>query len=149
MKDLFDAAAASEIQARLSKLQPDSKPLWGKMNVSQMLAHCIVPLQVALSEVQLKRSLFGKIFGRIAKKRMVSETDFKKNLPTAPQFIVRNERNFISEKQKLQSLIQRFASSDPDSIAKIYHPFFGPMTKKEWGVLQWKHLDHHLRQFGA
>jgi len=149
MKDLFDSAAASEIQARLSKLQPDSKPLWGKMNVSQMLAHCIVPLQVSLSEVQLKRSLFGKLFGRIAKKRMVMETDFKKNLPTAPQFIVKDERNFLSEKQKLQSLIQRFASSDPDSIAKIHHPFFGPMTKKEWGLLQWKHLDHHLRQFGT
>jgi len=149
MKDLFDSVAASGIQDRLSKLQPDSKPLWGKMNVSQMLAHCTVPLQVALSEVQLKQSLFGKIFGRIAKKRMVSENEFKRHLPTAPQFIVRDERNFMSEKQKLQSLIQRFASSDPDSIAKVPHPFFGPMTKKEWGVLQWKHMDHHLRQFGV
>jgi hypothetical protein len=149
MKDLFDPVAAAEIQNRLSKLQPDSQPLWGKMNVSQMLAHCIVPLKVALSEVQLKRSLFGKIFGRIAKKRMVNEADFKKHLPTAPQFVVKDERNFIEEKQRLQSLIQRFASSDPDSIAKIPHPFFGPMTKKEWGVLQWKHLDHHLRQFGV
>jgi len=149
MKDLFDHTAASEIQERLSKLQPDSKPLWGKMTVSQMLAHCQVPLQVALSEVHLKRSLFGKLFGQIAKKRMVAESDFKKNLPTAPQFIVKGDRNFNSEKQQLQSLIQRFALSDPDEIAKVPHTFFGPLTKKEWGVLQWKHIDHHLRQFGV
>ena len=29
------------------------------------------------------------------------------------------------------------------------HGFFGSMSGAEWGVTQYKHLDHHLRQFGA
>lgn len=149
MKDLFDPVTASEIQNRLSLLQPDSKPLWGKMNVSQMVAHCKAPLHVALGELPLKWTLIGKIFGKIAKRQMLKEADLKKNMPTAPQFLVRDERNFNSEKQQLLSLIQRFAASDPDAIARVPHPFFGPMTKQEWGALQWKHLDHHLKQFGA
>jgi len=149
MESLFESSAADNILDRVEKLQPRTRPLWGKMTVSQMLAHCKVPLEVAVGEKELKRTLMGVIFGRIGKKQMLKPEPFKKNLPTDPRFVVKNNPDFTSEKHKLESLIRRFAASDPDTIAHRPHPFFGKMTAEEWGWLQYKHLDHHLRQFGV
>lgn len=149
MANLFKPGAATSLLERLDKLHPDSKPLWGKMSVSQMVAHCKEPIKVALGETSLKHSLIGILFGKIAKKQLMKEGPFKRNLPTAPSFIVKDDRNFESEKQELESLIQRFASADANIIAARTHPFFGKMTPEEWGILQWKHMDHHLTQFGV
>ena len=149
MENLFDAASATKILNRLDRLPPDATQRWGKMNVAQMLAHCQAPLKVALGELQLNHSLFGKLFGGIAKKQMLKPGPFKQNLPTAPQFKVIDQRNFESEKVALKLLIQRFATADVNSIVARKHPFFGSMTSDEWGILQWKHLDHHLTQFGV
>jgi hypothetical protein len=149
MNSLFESNSAAGIIYRLAKLHPNTKSLWGKMNVSQMLAHCQVPLQAALGEKQFKRTFFGFVFGRIGKKRFMKEGPFKRNLPTDPRFVVRDDRDFDKEKKQLQVLIHRFATADPPTIAKKRHPFFGNMTQEEWGKLQWKHLDHHLRQFGV
>jgi hypothetical protein len=97
MDNLFQLTTADNILVRLQKLQPDSKPLWGKMNVSQMLAHCKVPLEVALGQKQLKRTFIGFVFGKIGKKQMLKEEPFKRNLPTDPHFIVKDNRNFADE----------------------------------------------------
>lgn len=149
MKYLFDDQKSSSIISRINQLSPQSKALWGKMNVSQMLAHCQQPLQVALGETMLKRNLFGFLFGKMAKKTVVSDKPYKRGLPTAPSFIVKDERNFESEKQKLVQLITRFSSGGPAVLTKDPHPFFGKMTVEEWDKSQWKHLDHHLQQFGV
>lgn len=147
MSNLFQQTAADEIFQRLEKLQPGTNALWGKMTVSQMLAHCQAPLQVSLGEKQLKHSLMGMLFGKMAKRQMLKEVPFKKHLPTDASFVVKDERDFNTEQQKLKSLIQRFASADANKIAERSHPFFGKMKSEEWGVLGYKHLDHHLRQF--
>jgi hypothetical protein len=114
-----------------------------------MITLCESPLKVALGEMPLKQSLICLLFGKIAKKQLLKPEPFKKNLPTAPEFVVKNTPDFDAEKQKLKSLIQRFSTTDKTLIIARPHPFFGKMTGEEWGVLQWKHLDHHLRQFGA
>ena len=149
MNSLFESDSAAGIIYRLAKLHSNTKPLWGKMSVSQMLAHCQVPLQAALGEKQFKRTFFGFVFGRIGKRQMLKDGPFKRNLPTDPRFIVKDNRDFDKEKKQLQVLVHKFATADPPAVAKKPHPFFGNMTQDEWGMLQWKHLDHHLRQFGA
>lgn len=149
MTNLFEVEAVNGMQARINNLQPGTKGLWGKMNVSQMLAHCHAPLQVALGEKQLKRRLIGILFGNMARKQMLKPGDFKKNLPTDPGFLVKDNPDFDKVKNELQTLIQRFSNTDPESIASRAHPFFGKMKAEEWGLLQWKHLDHHLKQFGV
>jgi hypothetical protein len=149
MNSLFESNSAAGIIYRLAKLHPNTKSLWGKMNVSQMLAHCQVPLQAALGEKQFKRTFFGFVFGRIGKRQMLKAGPFKKNLPTDPRFIVKDDRDFEKEKKQLQVLVHKFAIANPDMIAQKRHPFFGNMTQDEWGLLQWKHLDHHLKQFGV
>ena len=123
MKNLFTAAPNQEMVNRINALTADTKQLWGKMTVSQMLAHCQQPLYVALGEKHLKGGLMAFLFGKIAKKQLVRDTPFKRNLPTAPGFVVKDEKNFIEEKNKLVDLIQRFGKNDPEEIAKRPHPF--------------------------
>jgi len=149
MKNLFDPSAAEEILSRFDKLQPDSKALWGKMNVAQMLAHIQVPTQVALGDRKLKQSLPGLLFGRIAKKKLLSEKPFPTSLPTDPSFLMKGDHDFQTEKQKALALLNRLAAGGESALTKNTHPFFGKMTADEWGILTWKHMDHHLRQFGV
>ena len=149
MKSLFNAPYNQGVIDRINALSPASKPLWGKMQVAQMLAHAQQPLKVALGELKLKRGVMGFIFGRMAKKKMLADGDLKKNLPTAKEFLVRTDLLFEEEKKKLIALIQRFYQSGPQGLTKEDHPFFGKLTTEEWDRLQWKHLDHHLRQFGV
>ena len=149
MKSIFDSSACQLILERMDKLHPNLPAQWGKMNVPQMLAHCQAPIQVGLGEKKLQQSVVGFLFGRIAKKQLLKDAPFKKNLPTDPSFIIKDERRFDHEKQSLQLLIQRFAITDQARLARMKHPFFGYMTAEEWGRLVWKHLDHHLLQFGV
>lgn len=149
MQNLFQPESATGIVMRIARLKPTAIALWGKMNVAQMLAHCKAPLEVALGDRILKHSLIGWLFGKMAKKQMLQKGPFKHNLPTDASFLVKDNRNFADEQDKLLTLIRRFAETEPASIAKKIHPFFGKMSSDEWGILQWKHLDHHLRQFGV
>ena len=149
MQSLFDSNTNVEIINRINLLMVDSKNEWGKMNVSQMLKHSQQPLLVAFGDKKLKRGLMGILFGTMAKKTLLKPGDFKKNLPTDPSFLVKDQKEFEEEKQKLIELVKRFAASGPSSISKDPHPFFGKLTLEEWDTLQIKHLDHHLRQFGV
>jgi hypothetical protein len=149
MQNLFQPESATGIVMRIARLKPAAKALWGKMNAAQMLAHCKAPLEVALGDRILKHSFIGWLFGKMAKKKMLKEPPFQHNLPTEGTFVVKDERVFSDEQEQLFTLIKRFAEADPQTIAARVHPFFGKMTIDEWGILQWKHLDHHLRQFGV
>ena len=149
MENLFTPLANQQMVDRINALTPDTRALWGKMTVAQMLAHCQEPIYVALGEKHLKGGIMAFLFGKIAKKQLVKDTPFKRNLPTAPGFIVKTEKNFSEEKNKLVELVQRFGKKDPGEIADKPHPFFGKLNAEEWNLLQYKHLDHHLRQFGA
>jgi hypothetical protein len=149
MTYLFDKTKSGDIIARINKLTPASTAQWGKMNVSQMLAHCQAPIQVAIGEHELKRSLMGLLFGRLAKKKLVGDKPYARSLPTSPSFVVKDERDFEQERSKLIQLIERFTAGGADGLIKTPHPFFGPLTVEEWDKCQWKHLDHHLQQFGV
>ena len=149
MKNLFHPSAAVDILSRFEKLQPDSKALWGNMNVAQMLAHIQVPTQVALGDRKLKQSIPGLLFGRIAKKKLLSEKPFPTGLPTDPSFVMKGTYDFHTEKQKALGLLNRLVAGGVAELTQQTHPFFGKMTADEWGILTWKHMDHHLRQFGV
>ncbi len=146
---LFDSAGLGAMLARLNRLHPDSARQWGKMSVAQMLAHCQQPLRVALGELPLKRSLIGFLFGRMAKRRLLRAAPWKHSMPTAPEFLIKDTRHFDRERAALRALVQRFGTGDPTGLAALPHPFFGPLSTAEWQALQWRHLDHHLRQFGV
>lgn len=149
MKNLFNRDTVEEIVARIGKLQSTDRALWGKMTLSQMMAHCQVPLEVAVGEKKLKRNIFGILFGRMAKKQMMGGAPFRKNLPTDKSFLIKDQRDFEKEKITLLELVKKFAVTSPQSMSRESHPFFGKMAPEEWGILSFRHLDHHLMQFGV
>lgn len=146
--NIFDKEENLKLQQRIEKLTAESQPQWGKMNASQVVLHCQKPLDVADGKLILKRSLIGLLFGKIAKNDFLKKDEFKKNLPTAPQFKISETPDFEKEKQTLLDLVKKFGMIGPKVLVNKKHPFFGTMTEEEWGILQYKHLDHHLKQFG-
>lgn len=150
MKNLFEPAAAEEIKARLLRLRPDSGRLWGRMNAAQAVAHCCVGLEMALGDSRPKRALVGRILGRVVKPLALGNDDpIRRNTPTVPEMVVADERDLESERRRLSGLVDRFAAGGPAGCTTHPHSFFGRLTPQEWAVLMYKHLDHHLRQFGA
>jgi hypothetical protein len=151
MKSLFNTSDNQEIINRINSLTTSSQGLWGKMNVEQMLAHARMPLMAAYGgEKMSKRGLISFLFGKMAKKQLITEDKpFSKNLPTDKKFIIVNPEKFEKEKQDLIENVIQFCKKGPDTITKEPHVFFGHLTAEEWDKLQYKHLDHHLRQFGV
>jgi hypothetical protein len=146
VKNLFDPAVKQEIIARINTLTPATQRQWGKMDVSQMLAHCQKPLGVATGEHKLKGSFFIKLIGPLFRKQLYNDKPFKRDLPTDRSFKIGDARNFEKEKQQLIAMISSFSEN---TMSDEPHPFFGKLTKEEWSKGTWKHLDHHLQQFGA
>lgn len=146
MKNLFDDSSRQEIIERVNKLTSDSKPLWGKMSVAQMLAHNIIPMELALNNKKPARLFMGKIIGGFVKKTLLSPKPFKKNGFTPKEFKIDSEQDFSEQKKKVLEIINKFRKG---AITDKVHPFFGKMSEEEWGQLQYKHLDHHLQQFGV
>ncbi len=147
MNDLFDAEARGAILERLDTLQADSPRQWGKMTPAQMLAHCAAPLDGAGRPG--RRRLIGRLLGPLVRKKILGVAPFGRNAPTDPDFVVKDERDFGAEKAKLVQAIAAFVARGPEGAAASTHPFFGRLSGFEWGGLMYKHLDHHLRQFGA
>lgn len=150
MKDLFNKADSETFIDRVNKLTPSSKPLWGKMNAAQMMAHCTAPLKMAAGEIETKRPLISYIFGPIARKKVLNPAiPFDKNLPTANDFKFPDTIDFEAERTKLIAQIRSFSQKGAAGISGDPHFFFGRLTAAEWNFLQAKHLDHHLQQFGV
>jgi hypothetical protein len=146
---IFRREDCDAIVARIRSVTPASPRQWGKMQPGQMLAHCQVPIEVALGEKRLKRGLLGVLFGRLARKTLLRDEPTKKGLPTDEAFRIRDSRDVGVERERLLVLVERLSKGGPAALTPEPHPFFGPMTVAEWDALMWKHLDHHLRQFGA
>ena len=148
-ESLFDAGGLRRMLDRIARLGPDATRRWGTMSLPQMLRHCQQPLRVATGELPLRRNLIGMLFGRMAKKKLLAPAPWKHGMPTAPEFKVRDDCDFATEHAALLDLVRRFGEGGPAGLTKAPHPFFGPLTTQEWSALQWRHLDHHLRQFGV
>jgi transposase InsO family protein len=78
---------------------------------------------------------------------IVNEKPMPRNSMTNKNLVVRDERDFEVERQRLRGLIERFAAAGPSGCTKHPHSLFGPLTPMEWAALMYQHLDHHLRQF--
>lgn len=149
MNDLLDAGEADALINRINSLSPGTPAEWGKMNVAQALAHCVPPLEIAIGDRTMKRGLIGMLFGGMARKKLLKDTPFDRNMPTAPSFKVTDSRELDLEKERVTGLVKRLSEAGRSGLEGKVHPFFGALTPEEWSHLQWKHLDHHLRQFRA
>ncbi len=147
MKSLFDKEAYEEIVARIDSLSPDSQWQWGKMSVGQMAWHCQFPLKIAIKNED--KGVRGNPLVRwFFKKSLYNDRPWRKNLPTAPALKAKEEKDFETEMKKLKELVKQ-CHDVGNRTEWNPHPLFGRFTPEQWGQLQYKHLDHHLRQFGV
>lgn len=151
IKNIFTKAVTDEFIGRIENLTPQSKPLWGKMNVSQMLAHCSVSYEMVYEMDKFpKPGKFMKfIIQLLAKSQVVGEKPYPKNGRTAPQFVITDEREFEKEKAKLVEYLQKTLQLGESHFDGKESHSFGNLSKKEWNNLFYKHLDHHLSQFSV
>ena len=150
MDSLFDAATRDRILARIESLRPDAPRGWGKMDVAQTMAHCALGLEAATGDAELPTNFMAKLIGPLFKGWMVGPKPFSKNSPTHPKLVLNaTPCDFDRERERLVAIVRRFHDLGPDAAARYRHAFAQKLTGDEWGRLQFKHLDHHLRQFGA
>lgn len=150
MRNMFDASDVQEIKGRLAQLGPKSVPHWGSMTAPQAVAHCANSMEWAVGDRIPLRMFWGGILGRLIKSKVIGdEMPFRRNSPTAEDLLVRDDRDLASERARLITLIDRFAEGGAAQCTTSPHSFFGRLSPQEWAVLMYKHLDHHLRQFGV
>ena len=150
MKNLFEAAGVEEVKERISQLRPDSERQWGTMNAAQAVAHCSAGFELAAGDRVPPRMFLGRIIGRIVKPMVLrNDEPMRRNSPTVKGLVVNDERDLGTERERLCRLIDRFAAVGPEGCTTHPHSFFGRLTPEEWATLMYKHLDHHLRQFGV
>jgi hypothetical protein len=149
MKSLFEESTVAEVMERLDALQPASERQWGKMSPAQALAHCSAAMEMAIGDRRPPRVLIGRLIGPLFKSVYSSEKPFSQNNPTHPSLVVTGQPDFDSERTRLRGLVERFSTGGAPGCTTHPHCFFGSLTPREWGIGMYKHLDHHLRQFGA
>lgn len=149
MSSIYNKNDNDIIIARINKLSPDSKAQWGKMTVDQMLSHCQAPIDVAFGNLALRSNFLMRTMGKLFKNKIINSAEFKKNSPTAPDFIRKGSYDFEKTKRELIEKINQFSTLAEKAIKNTKHPFFGEMSHEEWDKLQSMHLEHHLKQFGV
>lgn len=148
--NIFTKEVSDEVIQRINNLKPDTKPVWGKMNASQMLAHCNVPYEFVFDNIHKKPGALMKfIIKLVAKNKIVGEEAFGRNLKTGPQFIIADSKNFESEKLRLINYINKTQQLGENEFENKESATLGVLTKTEWNNMFYKHLDHHLTQFGV
>lgn len=150
MKNIFDAAVTSELINRINKLTPETERLWGKMSVSHMLAHCNVTYELVFTDKHPKPNFIAKFMIKLlAKPLVVGEKPYKKNGRTAPVFLVKGQKDFESEKQRLINHLNQVQALGASHFDGKESHAMGNLTSQEWNNMFYKHLDHHLSQFGV
>ena len=149
-KNIFLLSDANEVITRIQQLNPDSQPLWGKMTVGQMLAHCNVTYEMVFDNIHPKpNSIVRFILKLFIKNTVVNEVPYKHNSSTAPQFIIKDSKDFEKERVRLVNYIYKTQELGEAHFDGKESLSFGALTKSEWNNMFYKHLDHHLRQFGV
>ena len=151
MSNLFEAARVEEVKQRVARLRPESERIWGTMTAAQAVAHCAAGLELAVGDRVAPKVAFPlRIMGWIIKPMALGNNEpMRRNSPTTKDLLIHDDRDLGTEQKRLYGLIDRFVAAGPEGCTTHPHSFFGHLTSGEWAELMYKHLDHHLRQFGA
>lgn len=149
MKNIFNPIHTAEILNRIDKLSPNSQPQWGQMDVAQMLAHCSSFQDIAMGNSFPARGWLGIVIGRFVKPVFYNDKPLARNMSTIPTILIADEKEFEQERNMLKQNIITFQNNGPEQCSTHPHPFFGKLTAEQWGKGIYKHLDHHLKQFGV
>ena len=146
MPSLYDSARRHEIVTRLAALTPDRSPVWGRFTAPQMVAHLTEAYRMYRGELVIP--LRPVPLRAVVRRLFIHHLPMPKGVKTAPQLLARVPTTWAADLQALSKTIDAVRAPGQGATLPI-HPFFGPMTSDDWGVLLYKHTDHHLRQFGV
>ena len=149
MKSLFDTAAADEVCSRIDRLTAQSQRQWGKMDVAQMLAHCAAAMEMACGDHNPKQMFIGRLIGGRLKHHLTNDVPMKRNAPTGGTLKIQEPRDIERERARLKELVRRFSQGGEAKCTRHPHMFFGRLEPQEWAMGMYKHIDHHLQQFGV
>lgn len=150
MTNIFKANDVAALVTRINKLTPETTPLWGKMSVSQMLAHVNVSYELAYDNKHNKPGPIMKwILKTFVKEAVVGPKPYKKGSPTAKAFLITGDRNFDQEKARLIDYLHKTQQLGEQHFNGKESHSFGALSSSEWNVMFAKHLEHHLAQFGV
>jgi len=148
VRSLWQSEWRADLATRMRRIDPETKPRWGRMNAAQMAAHVNDAIRMASGDLTV-RSMGTPLRYPPLKQLVIYVAPIPKGVPTAPELIARLDRAQWAEGgAAFPGLLERFASRDPSGPMPD-HPAFGTMSARAWGVLAWRHADHHLRQFGV
>ncbi len=145
-KTLLDPTVERDLLTRLDHLTPETQGRWGHMSVAQMLHHLGGAIRMATGDLSIPPR--DSVLRRFPLKQLiVFVLPFPKGAPTAPALLAKGEFSFEGERETVRELLGTFAKRQIAEWPE--HPAFGPLNRDQWGILVWKHVDHHLCQFGV
>ena len=148
MRSMFEAPRQREIRDRVARLSPESPGSWGKMSAPQMVCHLAESLKMALGDLPVTARKMPIRYPPL-KQFIIYVAPFPKGVPTAPELVARSPQAWQADVAELQALVDRFVARGRETTPWPDHPAFGTLSRRAWGVLVYRHMDHHLRQFGA
>ena len=151
LPNIFTKEVSDGIITRISNLTPETQRQWGKMDVARMLAHCCVTYEMVYEPDKHPKPnlVIGLILKLFVKRVVTNEKPFKRNNPTGPQFIMKSDKDFETEKRRLIAYIAKTQALGENEFDGKTSASFGVLDKTGWNNMFYKHLDHHLTQFGV
>jgi hypothetical protein len=146
MKTIWDVSCREDLLRRFEKLTPDRRPAWGKMTSAQVLAHLGDPMNAAMGKKSVAAKP-GPFRNPVVRTLIIYCLPWPKGAPTAPEFVHAHDEAFDYNLAALRLTLDEFVATG-ESASFEAHPSFGRLSGKAWGRLTYRHLDHHLRQFG-
>ena len=148
-RDFYDAGTYEALLGRIAQLTPDAVAAWGKMTVGQVCAHCAEVAEVADGKALVGTPWFLRLLGPWIKKMVLRDKPFPRGVKTHPQYEMEAAADFEEQRERLLGVLDAMHSAGRARAGATRHPIFGEMTADEHGWLTYKHLDHHLTQFGV
>lgn len=148
--NIFKKENTEVLIERINKLNAETIPGWGKMSVDQMLAHCNIAYEMTYEDIHPRPNGFTKFMLKMfVKNAVVGKKPYQKNGRTAPQFLIKESKDFEKEKTRLVDYINKTQELGEAHFDGRESHSLGKLNKEEWHTMFYKHLDHHLVQFGV
>jgi uncharacterized protein DUF1569 len=146
---LYDAPTFTTIAGRIEALSEDSPAGWGQMNPAQMCAHCAEVQEVSNGKPLVGTPWVVKLMGPFIRRMVLGPKPFARAIRTHPQYEIEHGQDFAEQRDRLLAALKRMNDEGPEKASESVHPLFGRMTADEKGWAMYKHIDHHLAQFGV
>lgn len=148
MRSIFQPSACEEVLARLDRLLPESPQKWGRMGAPEVLPHLADGLRQALGEIPAK-PVKSPLAVFPVNWLLIHVLPWPKGKAKSPgEFLKRKPTRWEADLSECKRLVKAVHLRGPHADWPT-SPTFGRISGASWGVLAYRHLDHHLRQFGA